>query len=223
VSSDAALRIGGKATTEIRQQRLPSETGQLQLRSVKHDRVRSLFRSHLHLASPRGASRTGRIALAAMSASLACHRTRLKLIVITRVCTLLPFQAVSMVLTILGVGGWLIPRDNSDRNSSAIIDNDYDTPAVNSSRIPDATPTTFRRRSFGASSSGINSPEILNTPSLPRYSTSTALSRQSGSPQSYFNNGAAGRSTTSISSRRNSKSRRNSRATRTDGSTDERT
>ena len=122
-----------------------------------------------------------------------------------------------------GVGGWLIPRDNNDHNSNAIIDNDNESRAASSSRRLDNTPTTFRRRSFGASSSGINSPEILNTPSLPRHSTGTSLSRQAGSPQSYFiNNAPAARSTTSINSWRNSNSRRNSRATRTDGSTDER-
>lgn len=134
------------------------------------------------------------------------------------------FMSLVTILTVLGVGGWLIPRDNNDHNSNAIIDNDSDSRAPSSSRKPDTTPTTFRRRSFGASSSGINSPEILSTPSLPRHSTSTSLSRQAGSPQSYFiNNAPAARSTTSVGSRRNSNSRRNSRATRTNGSTDERT
>ena len=223
MSFSAASSIGGRVTTETPHKLRPSAIEQLHSRSARRDRVRSLSRSHRHLLT-RGAIRTDQIALAAVSVLSICHKICLKLIVITRVCDNTPSRLgiFSMtILTILGVGGWLIPRDNTDHNSNAIIDNDNDSRAASSSRRPDATPTTFRRRSFGASSSGINSPEILNTPSLPRHSTSTSLSRQAGSPQSYFiNNAPAARSTTSINSRRDSNSRRNSRANRTDGSTE---
>jgi hypothetical protein len=91
-------------------------------------------------------------------------------------------------------------NDNNSRASSSNLDG-----------IAEAPPLIFRRRSFSASSTGINSPEVLNTPSLPSHSSSTAMSRQYDSPEIYFNSGVAARSTASFS-----RSRRNSRVATTE-------
>jgi len=111
------------------------------------------------------------------------------------------------ILTLTGIGGWLIQRDNHGRNSNASTNNDNDSQASlpDNPREIDAPALVFRRRSFSASSTGINSPEVLSTPSLPRHASSTAMSGQSGSHQNYFINPAAVTSSTSISSRRNSR------------------
>lgn len=118
----------------------------------------------------------------------------------------------TMILTISGVGGWLTPGAPSNGgylplNINNTMNSSRDS-VINLSTRSDTTPPTFRRRSFGASSNGINSPEALSTPSNARHSAMGALHARTAhgsvSPQSYFNNGTAARSTTSINSRRGS-------------------
>jgi hypothetical protein len=98
------------------------------------------------------------------------------------------------------ISGWLhpeVPSNGGNFNN----DNSSQTSLSTLTRRPDTTPPIYRRRSFGASSSGINSPESLN-----RHSATglARFSQGSGSPQSYSNNGTAARSTTSVNSRRGS-------------------
>jgi hypothetical protein len=117
----------------------------------------------------------------------------------------LPFDSEApTLLTHPGISGWLHPEAPSN---GGVYNNDNSSQISLSTptRRPDTTPPIYRRRSFGASSSGINSPESLRTPSQHRHSTMGAVhARASGSPQSYSNNSTAARSTTSLSSRRGS-------------------
>lgn len=97
-----------------------------------------------------------------------------------------------------GVGGWKTDLTESDQ---AIFLN------MNSG-IELGSPSR-RRRSFGASSvisSGINSPELINTPFYGRSNASGSLRRMSGtgSPQSYFSVPVGG-SMVTINSRRSSR------------------
>lgn len=138
----------------------------------------------------------------------------------------------SLLTSYKGVGGWLVRNDsttttnNYNYNYNSNTDTDF---AVDNQAIymalqrrqgqgqsqsqaqvqPDATPPSFRRRSFGAASSGINSPEMIQTPSAQGRNASGSHHRRqmSGtvSPQSYFSVAAAARSTTSFNSRRNSR------------------
>ena len=143
----------------------------------------------------------------AMLVSVACR----SLTATTKVCTLTKILHDILTLTHPGVGGWLINRDNNG-NASTSTFNTTDNDSQISVPIPnvgsDLTPQTFRRRSFGAASTGINSPELL-TPSHQRHSNASMLYGRPvpgpASPQSYFNNATAARSTTSINSRRSSR------------------
>jgi hypothetical protein len=120
----------------------------------------------------------------------------------------LPFDSEApTLLTLPGISGWLhpeVPSNGGNYNNDNSSQISLSTPT----RRPDTTPPIYRRRSFGASSSGINSPESLRTPSQHRHSTMGAVharsARGSGSPQRYSNNGAATRSNTSVNSRRGS-------------------
>lgn len=135
----------------------------------------------------------------------------------------------SLLTSYKGVGGWLVRNDSTTTNNynynyNSNTDTDF---AVDNQAIymalqrrqgqsqsqaqvqPDATPPSFRRRSFGAASSGINSPEMIQTPSVQGRNASGSHHRRqmSGtvSPQSYFSVAAPARSTTSFNSRRNSR------------------
>jgi hypothetical protein len=113
------------------------------------------------------------------------------------------------LLTYPGISGWLHPEAPSHGGVYS-NDNSSQTALSTPTRRPDTTPPIYRRRSFGASSNGINSPDLRNTPSSNRHSAMSASAlhsrsmQGSGSPQSYSNNGTAARSTTLINSRRGS-------------------
>lgn len=201
---------GGMAIPEIRQKQSLKEKEQLRTRNEWHDRNQAppQLHSHQRRIPPQEATQTDQIAPTAMSASPPYR----SLIVTTKVRTTIQFSISTRILTLSGVGGWLTPGAPSNGgylplNINNTMNSSRDS-VINLSTRSDTTPPTFRRRSFGASSNGINSPEALSTPSNARHSAMGALyartAHGSVSPQSYFNNGTAARSTTSINSRRGS-------------------